>query len=115
MTGASPLDEPRVAACISMLGLASDNLLAFIALLGLLRALDHTRPAWCARVRWCGRPWTAELLLEQEATEPDVAVGANEGIGVIAEQYRLGAAGGNQPPPRDVKFTADEFRQLVRT
>jgi hypothetical protein len=33
-------------------GLEPDNLLAFLALLGLLRALEEARPAWRPRVRW---------------------------------------------------------------
>src|SRR5689334_15201642 len=37
----------------------------------------------------------------------------DKGIGMIAAHYRLGPADGNQPSPRDVKFTADEFRRSV--
>ena len=33
-------------------GLEHDNLLAFMALLGLLRALEGARPDWRARVSW---------------------------------------------------------------
>ena len=33
-------------------GLEPDNLLAFLALLGLLRALDAARPDWRARAYW---------------------------------------------------------------
>ena len=113
MTPASPLDEPRQAVCVPMPGLAPDNLLAFMALLGLLRALDHARPNWHARARWRGRPLIAELLLDQDATEADIAEAADTGVGAIAARYRLGPAGNNQAPPRDVRFTANEFRELV--
>jgi hypothetical protein len=37
-------------------GLEPDNLLAFIALLGLLRALDTARPQWRARAYWEDEP-----------------------------------------------------------
>ena len=33
-------------------GLEPDNLLAFLALLGLLRTLEHARPTWRTRVAW---------------------------------------------------------------
>jgi hypothetical protein len=33
-------------------GLEPDNLLAFLALLGLLRALDTRRPDWHSRAGW---------------------------------------------------------------
>ena len=33
-------------------GLESDNLLCFLALLGLLRALEAARPVWCPRAAW---------------------------------------------------------------
>ncbi len=109
----SPLEEPHQAASVPLPGLAPDNLLAFMALLGLLRALDGSRPDWHVCARWRGRPWTAELLLEQDATETDVAEAADAGINEIAAQYRLGPGGDNQAPPRDVRFSADEFRQVV--
>ena len=94
-------------------GLAPNNLLAFMALLGLLRALDSARPDWHARARWRGRPWTVELLLAQDATEAEIADAADAGIGAIAMHYRLSPIGDNQEPPRDVRFNADEFRRLV--
>jgi hypothetical protein len=113
MIPASPLDEPYQTTCVPMPGLASDNLLAFMALLGLLRALDHARPTWHARARWRDRPWTAELLLEQDATGTDIAEAADTGITAIARGYRFSTIGDNEAPPRDVRFTADEFRRLV--
>jgi hypothetical protein len=109
----TPLDTPRAACVMALPGLAADNLLAFMALLGLLRALEQTRPDWHPRVRWHGRPWTAELLLEQEVTQAEVAASADAGIAAIAASYRLMPTGDNQAPPRDVKFTAKEFRRLV--
>jgi hypothetical protein len=109
----TPLDAPHAACVVELSGLAADNLLAFMALLGLLRALEQTRPDWHPRARWRGRPWIAELLLEQEATEAEIADAADAGISAIAASYRLMPAGENQTPPRDVKFTAKEFRRLV--
>lgn len=109
----TPLDPPRAACIVALPGLAADNLLAFMALLGLLRALEQMRPDWRPRARWRGRPWTAELLLEHDATQAEIADAADAGIDAIAASYRLGPAGDNQAPPRDVKFTAGEFRRLA--
>ncbi|MGE4046221.1 MAG: hypothetical protein AB7F35_15300 [Acetobacteraceae bacterium] len=113
MTMISPLDRPAPATCLIMPGLAADNLLASMALFGLLRALDHERPDWHARARWSGPPWTAELLLDAEVSEGDVAAAADSGINRIAAQYGMVPEGSNQAPPRDVKFTAGEFRDIV--
>jgi hypothetical protein len=113
MNSASPLNPPREAVVLKLPGLAADNLLAFMALLGLLRALEQARPDWQPRARWAGRPWRAELLLEQQVVREDVAVAADAGITAIASAYRFGPVGTNQAPPRDVKFSRDEFRALV--
>ncbi len=45
-------------------GLRADTLLAFLALLGLLRALEAVRPDWRPRVSWCGPPWLPRLHLD---------------------------------------------------
>ena len=43
-------------------GLEPDNLLAFLALLGLLRALEKARPEWKPKVYWQGKPPKAILI-----------------------------------------------------
>jgi hypothetical protein len=86
-------------------GLEADNLLAFLALLGLMRALDASRPQWRARAAWCGTPMIAELLLD-DAVEATVAVtGIDAGINILAEPYIF-----DRP---DITFTAAEFRELA--
>lgn len=114
MSARSPLDDPPVATCLTLRGLEANSLLAFMALLGLLRALDHTRPDWSVRVRWTGRPWTAALLLDAAVSEDDVAAAADEGVLAIAGAYRLAPEGANQGAPRDVKFSADAYRAIIR-
>jgi hypothetical protein len=113
MKSVRPLDPPREAAVLKLPGLTADNLLALMALLGLLRALEQARPDWRPRARWAGRPWRAELLLEQGASRDDVAATADAGITAIVSAYRFCPVGTNQAWPRDVKFSRDEFRTLV--
>ena len=46
----SPLSPPEDAVVLALPGLEADNLLAFLALLGLLRALETVREEWRPRV-----------------------------------------------------------------
>jgi len=93
--------------CHSLRGLEVDNLLALLAHLGLLRALEHSRPDWRPRSKWEGPPWTAQLLLEHTAEPLEVAEAAGEGIEAIAARYDADGR-------RDVKFTRDEYREYAR-
>lgn len=86
-------------------GLEADNLLAFLALLGLLRALDTARPQWKARIAWHGAPPAAELLLAVAVDRSDMITEVNAGV------RQLGAAYGFDR--KDLKYTVDEFRLLA--
>jgi hypothetical protein len=86
-------------------GLEADNLLAFLALLGLLCALDSSRPQWRACTAWCGTPMMAELHLDA-AVDADGAVAAiDAGVHALAEPYIFDRA--------DIKFTSDQFREVA--
>ena len=67
--------------------LEPDNLLAFLALLGLLRALEVAglRP----RAHWAGLPLRPVLTLRRAATQEEVAETATEGCAALAEDYRF--------------------------
>lgn len=87
-----------------------DNLLAFLALLGLLRALDRARPEWCARAFWRragGRgPWVPVVEIEQETDDAELAAGAEAGVLGLAAVQDFGGR-------RDVDFTDAEYRELT--
>lgn len=70
-------------------GLEPDNLLAFLALLGLLRALEEARPGWAPRVRWDvdAPPTRPVLVLREAATAEAVAAAAAEGVAALARAY----------------------------
>ncbi len=68
-------------------GLEADNLLAFLALLGLLRALDVARPEWRARAAWRGAPPRAELHLRAAAAADDMLAAVNQGMRTLGAGY----------------------------
>lgn len=84
----SPLAPPEDAVVLALPGLEADNLLAFLALIGLLRALETVRAAWRPRVSWRGPPFIAHLHLAAPADEDAVAQAASEGL-IVAEKAYL--------------------------
>lgn len=63
-------------------GLEPDNLLAFMALLGLLRVLEETRPDWRPRVFWTfdEPPLRPALRVQETADETAIVEAASEGL-----------------------------------
>lgn len=88
-------------------GLEPDNLLAFLALLGLLRALDTARSDWCARAYWDDRvqPLRPVLVLATPATQDAIAVAAAQGAEALACVHRFGRS--------DLNYPSDEARKLL--
>lgn len=68
-------------------GLEPDNLLAFLALLGTLRALEIARPEWAPRASWDidVHPWRPVLSLRAEVSREKVVEAAAEGADALAE------------------------------
>lgn len=91
---------------LALRGPAADNLLALLALLGLLRALDAARPQWHARVAWAGTPWHPVLHLKGEADENVVADAAAEGITALAPAFAFDGF-------KDITYSANEFRKAA--
>lgn len=84
-------------------GLEPDNFLAFMALLGLLRALDTARPAWRARALWDDgvAPLRPVLALAEPASPAAVAAATAEGVATLAAAHRFDRA--------DLRYTAGEL------
>jgi len=82
-----------------LIGLEPDNLLAFLALLGLLRALDTARPEWRPRTCWDAAtpPLRPLLVLGTARTQEAVALAAAEGAAVLAKAHRFDRSDLNYP------------------
>jgi hypothetical protein len=73
-------------------GLEPDNLLAFLALLGLLRALETARPRWYPRAAWHLNhpPLRPLLILAEPQTRESVGNAVAEGVRKLAQPYDFG-------------------------
>lgn len=73
-------------------GLEPDNLLAFLALLGLLRALEESRSDWHARVFWTvsDPPVRPALRVPKDVDGEAVVEAVAKGIGVLAQWHEFG-------------------------
>ena len=102
-------------------GLEPDNLLAFMALLGLLRALEaldgSRHPSWRPRAAWdIGRPPLRPILILAEAQTPEaICEAAAAGAALLAADYVFpqdledGAS-----PQKDLAYPAKTARKLLK-
>ncbi|MEA2755033.1 MAG: hypothetical protein QOJ54_1322 [Aliidongia sp.] len=98
-------------------GLEPDNLLAFLALLGLLRALAAARPCWRPRVAWdLEKPPVRPLLVLADAqTRESVCVAAADGAAKLAAHYHFSQEiGMDAPRQSDLTYTAKTARTLLQ-
>jgi hypothetical protein len=100
-----------------LVGLEPDNLLAFLALLGLLRALETARPEWRPRAVWdldCS-PLRPALVLREEQTPEEISDAVAHGAACLAETYRFPAGIGlDAAPQRDLSYAGDVARRLLK-
>ena len=91
-------------------GLEPDNLLAFLALLGLLRTLEHVRPAWRPRVAWTvdALPVRPTLTVAAQTTEAEIAAAVAEGLADLASRHDFGRL-------KDLKLSPEEAAEKLRT
>src|ERR1051325_3307099 len=89
-------------------GLEPDNLLAFLALLGLLRALDACRPDWFSLAAWAlNRPPLRPFLTVPEAvTRERICEAGAQGIASLVAGIEFGSAA-------DLKLEASEARSYL--
>lgn len=89
-------------------GLEPDNLLAFLALLGLLRALETAGPALYPRAAWDidRPPLRPRLFLAREVTAEQISEVAAEGIETIALGYEF-------DDRKDLNYSRKECRELL--
>ncbi len=88
---------------IELHGFDGHNLLAFLALLGLLTALVRSRPEWNARASWVRV--TPHLHISTEASQEQIAQAVLEGIVEIGGLMKFS-------PFKNLKLTQEEFSKL---
>ncbi len=88
-------------------GLEPDNLLAFLALLGLLRVLEEARPHWHVRIAWTvdEPPLRPLLRTPQGENEAAVITSAAEGLDALAQRHDFGGRKGLTLSPDDAAAT----------
>jgi hypothetical protein len=98
-------------------GLEPDNLLAFLALLGLLRALEAARPQWRPRAAWDldEPPLRAALILAEPQSELSVCQAAAEGAASLAQDYDFPRnAEDDAAAQNDLNYDTRTARELLR-
>lgn len=90
-------------------GLEPDNLLAFLALLGLLRTLEHARSAWRPRVAWAVEdpPVRPMLTVMARVEEEEIIAAVAEGLNDLARRHEFGEL-------RDLKLSREEATKRLR-
>ena len=90
-------------------GLEPDNLLAFLALLGMLRTLEHVRPAWRPRVAWTidTPPVRPTLTVVAQTTEDEVVAAVADGLADLAGRHDFGEL-------KDLKLSPAETAERLR-
>ena len=89
-------------------GLEPDNLLAFLALLGSMRAIDNARPEWRVRASWTtdAPPLRPCLHLAQAVDREALSAQIAVGVDALAKTHEFGG----RP---DLNFDQGECRQLL--
>jgi hypothetical protein len=91
-------------------GLEPDNLLAFLALVGLLRALEAACPEWRPRAAWDlgSAPLRPFLKLREPVSQEKVAETARAGVRKLAQAHDFGGRS-------KLKLSAGEARELLKS
>jgi hypothetical protein len=97
-------------------GLEPDNLLAFLALLGLLRALQTARPHWHPRAAWdlVHPPLRPLLILSESEEVMAICEAAAEGATTLSDDYSFPrSAEAEAEPQSDLNYTSATARKLL--
>jgi hypothetical protein len=96
-------------------GLEPDNLLAFLALLGLLRSLEAARPEWRPRAAWDldRAPLRPVLVLPEPDTRGEISEAAAAGADRLAGVYRFSAEKPGAAGQNDLNYSDEFARKLL--
>ena len=90
-------------------GLEPENLLAFLALLGLLRVLDEARPDWRTRVGWSldTPPLRPVIVIPEGMGRDSVVQAATEGLATLVQHHEFNGA-------KDLKLSPENATKFLR-
>jgi hypothetical protein len=96
-------------------GLEPDNLLAFLAVLGLLRTLEAVRPDWRPRARWDleKAPLRPILVLSEAHNQQAISEAAAQGAKRLAIDYNFPAEAKDAGSQADLDYSRDYARRLL--
>jgi hypothetical protein len=97
-------------------GLEPDNLLAFLALLGLLRCLETARSGWHPRIAWSldDPPLRPLLFLSEAQSQTSICEAAAEGAISLAEDYSFPCSTeGDAAAQKDLNYDPLNARKLL--
>jgi len=97
-------------------GFEPDNLLAFLALLGVLRAVEAIKPSWRPRAAWDldHPPLRPVLELNEAQTKNVIARTTAGGIELLAKNYHFPADDGGNRLQRDLDYPTSRARELLK-
>ena len=97
-------------------GLEPDNLLAFLALLGLLRAIETARPDWRPRIAWDVEraPLRPALVLAEAGTNEEISQAAADGATQLSATYAFPAEDADIAAQKDLNYHAGYAQTLLR-
>jgi hypothetical protein len=96
-------------------GLEPDNLLAFLALLGLLRAIEAAGLDWRPRVAWDVEqpPLRPVLVLPEAKTREEISQALAGGTNLLADVYEFPAEDAEIATQKDLNYSAGYARKLL--
>jgi len=114
VTAAARLFDAPAGAPLPLTGLEVDNLLSFLALLGMLRAIEERESGWRPRVSWAPSPWRASLHVSVEADEHRVAEVVHAGLVSAIDRLARHRPMRDAAPLADVSFERESFRAYAK-
>lgn len=89
-----------------LIGLEPDNLLAFLALLGFMRAIDRAEPEWRLRAFWAGLPYRPQVRLAVPVERSALLEAAARGCVELAKAHDFGGR-------VDLDYSREQARRLL--